>query len=209
LYDLAEFQNALGVFSEQRNPGSEVEGIGDAWLTRTSNGALGIYNQYFFKFSGNTDDAAFSEHAAEVMLDFSMANEGAGETPMPFTTLARDLGVAFRDIGYRKEDVFQYDFAKDFWFGGMGDDSDGKFFIHQSESGEAAKALFDLIVDEHQWDYEVLEQTEMDALYQHEFLKTFNTVNYEGSYVFGVEGMGDKDTLGTKLEVLREALASS
>lgn len=206
LYDQAEFQNALGVFSEQRNPGSAVEGVGGAWLTRTSNGALGIYNQYFFKFSGNLDDPAFSDHAAQVILDFSTANEGGGATPAPFTTLARDLGVAFQDIGYRKEDVFQYDFAKDFWFGGTGDDPNAKFFIHQAESADAAKALFDLIVEEHQWDYDVLEQTETDAFYTHEFLKTFNTVNHTGPYVFGLEGMPDKATLGAKLDALRKVL---
>ena len=209
LYDQGEFQNALGVFSEQRNPGSAVESVGEAWLTRTSNGALGVYNQYFFKFAGNMDDPEFSEHAARVILDFSSSNEGAGETPAPFVTMARDLGVSFQDIGYRKEDVFQYDFAKDFWFGGMGGDSKEKMFIHLAESPDAAKALFDLIVEEHQWDYEVVDQTDTDALYRHEFLKTFNTVNHVGSYVYGVEGMPDQDAAAQKLTMLRGVLNPS
>jgi hypothetical protein len=209
LYDQGEFQNALGVFSEQRNAGSTVESVGDAWLTRTSNGALGIYNQYFFKFSGNADDPALSEHAAEVILDFSKSNAGTGETPAPFVILARDMGVAFQDIGYRKSDVFQYDFAKDFWFGGMGGDSEAQVFVHKAKSAEAAKAMYDQIVEEHQWDYEVIEQNETDALYTHEFLKTFNTVNHLGSYVYGVEGMADKDSALAKVDALRTVLQSS
>ena len=158
---------------------------------------------------GNMDDAAFFDHANEVILDFSTSNEDAGETPAAFTILARDLGIAFQDIGYRKEDVFQYDFAKDFWFGGAGGDSKEKIFIHKADSGEAAKALYDLIVEEHQWDYEVLDQNETDALYTHEFLKTFNSVNSIGVYVFGVEGMPDKNSAVGKIDALRKMLEAS
>jgi hypothetical protein len=209
LYDQGEFQNALGVFSEQRNVDSKVESVGDAWLTRTSNGALAIYNNYFFKFSGTEDNEAFSEHAAQVVRDFSESNDGTGKVPKPFVILARGLNVAFQDIGYRKEDVFQYDFAQDFWFGGTGDGSDAKYFIHDAGSPEAAAALYEQLVEEFGFDYEELERTDTDALYTHDVLKTFNTVNHAGSYVFGVDGMPDKDTLTTKLSELRKVLEAS
>lgn len=209
LYDMGEFQNALGVFSEQRSVDSAVESVGDAWLTRNSNGAMGIYNQYFFKFSGNKDDETFANHAAAVIAEFAKENDGKGVTPGPFRTLAKNLDVPFQDIGYRKEDVFQYDFAKDFWFGGIGEGSDAKYFIHKAESEAAATELYNLIVEEHQWDYEVLDQNDTDALYTHAFSKTFSTVNHSGSYVFGLDSLPDRESVDAKLEGLRKALEAT
>lgn len=208
LYDMVEFKNALGVFSEQRSAESTVEAQGDAWVSMTQAGALAIVGKYYIKFVGNADDKAIRSHAINVIADFAKANAAANDVPAAFTLMTRELGVQFQDIGYKKEDVFQYDFAKDFWFGGLGGDSTGKIFVHKAESAEAAAALFAQITEEHEWDYDVISKEDTDAVFFHTFLKTFNTVNVNGPFVYGVEGLKDKDATLAIVADVQKALNS-
>lgn len=201
LYDMDEFKNALGVFAEQRTATSTVEAMGNAYISMTSVGALALYDKYYIKFVGNAEDESIRQHARNVIGDFVASQTAGDSTPASFTLLAKGLNIPFQDIGYQKEDVFQYDFAKDFWFGDLGD-TGGKIFIHKADSEIAAKTLYDQIIEEHQWDLELKSQEDGKAVFYHEFLKTFNTVNLSGSYVYGVDGLKDEaETLARQQEV--------
>jgi len=116
------------------------------------------------------------------------------------------LGIPFDAVAYQRNDVFQYDFAKDFWFGTPSPDSDLSYYVHQAESPDAAKALFDKLLENHRYDYEVLQGTEHDVLLRHRFLDTFMTLNRRGGLVFGVDNAPEQGELQESLDTLLGAL---
>ncbi len=187
LYDMGSFQNALGIFAAQRSAGSEVEKHGNAFLYLTEVGALGIADRFYFKFSGNQESELIRQHALKVIVDFSNALPGESTTPRGFSLLADEFGVPFSGIEYRPEDVFQYAFAKDFWFGAKTPGTNEKYFVHEAASEDEAIKLVDQILEEHQWDYTVVSREGTKAVLQHSFLKNYFSIDHTGSYVFGVD----------------------
>jgi hypothetical protein len=98
-------------------------------------------------------------------------------------------------ITYQGINVFQFDFAKDFWFGQVDPDKPTRLFVHQAGTPEEAIRLFDQIVTEQGYDYEIKEQRNEYALMQHSFLKTYFAVKHKGPFVFGVEKASDEETI--------------
>ena len=202
LYDMGNFQNALGIFAAQRSAGSDVENEGRAFFYYTEAGAAGIVDKYYFKFVGNEDSDIIRGHSFLVMKSFAESVAESGDTPWGFMVLAGELGVGFQDIEYILEDVFQYDFAKDFWFGSVKPDSTERFFLHEAASDEEAASLFDLIMEEHSYEYTVLTQGDTHAVMKHDFLKTFFTLNRNGRFVFGIDGAADEGQVSKSLDAL-------
>ena len=207
LYDMGEFQNALGIYAEQRSEGSSIQKVGTSgFATLTEVGALATVNQFYIKFSANQPDPSIEPHVLKVVEAFSKEQGDSGDAPPAFGILNDGLGIDFLQIGYKKSDVFQYDFAKDFWFGAEGGDSKLQYFVHQDASSDGANELFGLIMEEHEFEYEVLNQADSDVMMRHEFLKTFNTMNKSGAYVFGVEGAATQDEAQAAINKLKSLI---
>ncbi len=206
LYDMDSFQNALGIFAAQRSAGSKVQREGRAFLYPTEAGALGIVDKYYFKFTGNEDSDTIRNHALLVIDAFSESVAESGDTPRAFMVLAQELGVDFQDIKYVKEDVFQYDFAKDFWFGTVSPGSTEKYFLHEAGSEDAAAELFDQIIEEHSYEYSLVSRDGNDAVMKHKFLETYFTLNQSGPYVFGIDGATDEAQANQSLDALAQKL---
>jgi hypothetical protein len=209
LYDMGEFKNALGVYSAQRSDGSEVEQIGTAFITRTSVGALAIVNQFYFKFSANIEDSAISDHAVKVIDAFAKQQGEGDPDPAIYTMLNDGLGLDFKQIAYQKTDVFQYDFAADFWFATPSGDSKLKYFLHQELDDESADSLFGSIMEEHEFEFDVVSQDDSDVLMRHDFLKTFNTMNKTGSFVYGVEGAATQEEAEAAAQKLKTLISGA
>jgi len=207
LYDMGEFENSLGVYSAQRTDGSSVEQIGSAFVTRTAVGGLAIVNQFYFKFSANIEDPSITAHALKVIQAFADEQGEAGAVPAVFGILNDGLGFGFEQIGYQKSDVFQYDFAKEFWFGNPVGDSKLKYFLHEEPGESAASSLFGQIMEEHEFEYDIISQEESDVMMKHDFLKTFNTMNKLGSFVYGVEGAKTQDEAEAALNKLKSLIS--
>ena len=207
LYDMGTFQNALGIFAAQRSSGSQIQSAGKAFLYLTEAGALGIVDKYYFKFSGNEDSETIRNHALLVIKSFSEGVSGSGDTPRAFMVLAQELGIDFQDIEYVMEDVFQYDFAKDFWFGSVSANSTEKYFLHEAASEAEATDLFDRIVEEHSYDYTLVSRDGDHAVMKHDFLETFFTLNRNGRFVFGIDGAPDEAHATKSLDALAAKLS--
>ena len=207
LYDMGTFQNALGIFAAQRSAGIQVRSEGKAFLYLTEAGALAIVDKYYFKFSGNEDSETIRNHALLVIKSFSEGVSGSGDTPRAFMVLAQELGVDFQDIEYVLEDVFQYDFAKDFWFGSVRRDSAEKYFLHEAATEEEASELFDQIMEEHLYEYTLVSRDDGQAVMRHDFLETFFTLNRNGRFVFGIDGAPDEAEATRSLDALAAKLS--
>lgn len=206
LYDMGSFQNALGVFAAQRSADSKVEKHGSAYLYLTEVGALGIVDKYYFKFTGNASNPRIQDHALKVVQDFASGIEGGGSMPKGFAILADDFGIDFGNIEYKPEDVFQFSFAKDFWFGKPSADSNMRYFIHEAASEADAADLLEKILEEQQWDYTLVSRDGNKVVLKHDFLKTYFTINQSGVYVFGVEQAPDQAEASQSLEDLAAKL---
>ncbi len=207
LYDMGTFQNALGIFAAQRSAGSQVQSSGKAFLYLTEAGALAIVDKYYLKISGNADSETIRNHALLVINSFAEGVSDSGDTPRAFMVLAGALGVDFQDIEYVLEDVFQYDFAKDFWFGSVRPDSTEKYFLHEAATDAEASGLFDQILEEHLYEYSLVSQDDSQAVLKHDFLETFFTLNKSGRFVFGIDGAPDEAKATKSLDALAAKLS--
>ncbi len=207
LYDMGEFQNALGVYAAQRSATSTVEKMGESWVTVTQAGALALYDKYYIKVSGNADSARIREHAVAIVTAFADAAADPAPLPDQYLQMNEDLGVPFKDIAYLKQDVFQYDFATDFWFGKTADGAKTRFYLHKAADDAAAEALFGQLLEENEFEYETVSRDGNNILFNHEFLKTYVTLNQSGPYVFGIEGAASAEEAAELLAKLSGVLS--
>ncbi|MFV2071828.1 MAG: DUF6599 family protein [Thermoanaerobaculales bacterium] len=192
VYDQGEFGNALGIFSAQRDASRSVVTRPDGvYYYSTSVGAIGGYENYYFKIAGNSTAEEVTSKAAALVEALAGLPVQTSTSPWAFTVLTRRLGVPFDRIAYQKNDVFRYDFARDFWFGSMRGDSEARFFLHQASDEGQAQALFDQLLEEQAFEYEVVEADDRNALLEHRFLHTFFSLHRRGPLVFGVDGADD------------------
>lgn len=208
LYDMGEFKNALGIFAAQRNPDATVLSEGALFYYPTEVGALGIVDKYYVKITGSADSEIIRDHAVTVLKDFAASvDASAGTTPPGFMVLAGGMGIDFSGIEYQKEDVFQYSFAKEFWFGRVPEAGENaRVFVHLAESEDAAATLLRQMIEELAWDYTEVERTETRAVFEHEFLKTNFVVEQRGPYVYGIDGAADRESATGQLNTLQENL---
>jgi len=208
LYDMGDFKNSLGIFAAQRSAGSTVTARDGAYFYLTGVGALGIVGQYYFKFTGDTESQVIQDHAVKVMTDFAAAQQGGGASSMPkaFALLAEGMAVDFGNIEYRPEDVFQYAFAKNFWFGKKSADGNEAYFVHEAASADDAAKLVAQILEEHQWDYTVVSSENGRTVMQHNFLKTYFSIEQREAFVIGVDQAPDTTEASAGLEALAAKL---
>lgn len=206
LYNMGTFANALGIFAAQRSEGTQVLQKDNAFYYPTLAGAFGIVGSYYFKLSGSENSEFIREKALDFVAEFSRSVRGDVQIPSSLTLLSQGLGLDFSAIEYQREDVFQYAFAKDFWFGKVPKEKGGRFFVHEADSEEAAAGLFEEILEEHLFDLSLVTREGNDVILQHDFLKNFSTLNQNGNYVFGIDGADSRESAVQSLASFQEIL---
>lgn len=187
VYDMADFSNALGIFAAQRSEGTTVEQNGPAMVYETEAGAIGLIGQFYLKVSGSADSAEMRKLGRDFVAAFASENAAVVAIPLPMTLLTEGVGVDSAGIEYVREDVFQYAFAKNFWFGRPVEDKSARYYVHESASEEEAAALIGQILEEHAYDYSVVLEDGAVTVLQHTFLKNFFSISHTGSFVIGME----------------------
>lgn len=208
LYDMGAFENALGIFAAQRDKDRELEELGNAHYYPTTVGAIGIVNQYYFKLTGNEEASAIADKAMQILGSFSALPGGDTEPPRAFTVFREVLNIPFAGIGFEKNDVFQFQFAQNFWFGTPDINGDFRYYVHKADSDEAARELFDQLVENNLYDYDEVLRTEDSVILTHKFLETRLAMKQVGPWVLGFDGASaELDAEGT-LATLQEAFLS-
>lgn len=206
IYDMGSFPNALGIFAAQRDAGKAVDRLDDAYYFPTSAGAIGIVNSFYFKISGNKDAPVIHDKAAELLQQIMTIENEAAAMPETFAVLSQKLNVPFDGIEYVKNDVFQFSFAQDFWFGQPSVESQWRYFIHKAGSSEEAAGLVEKIVENQLFDYSLVEKRDDMVVLKHDFLNYFNIMQ-EGGWIFGIEGAEELGPLEESSNLLRGVLA--
>lgn len=203
MYDMGTFTNALGIYSAQRGEDTNVETLGKAYYYETEIGAIGMVENYYFKLAGSAPERGMVDHALLFIEKFEPTVEPSADRPAFFTKLQEEYG--FEAIGYTKEDAFQYEFCKNFWFAKPELAADARVFVHQAESDAAASELFDQFAEEQSYEYEELSRDGNRIVFKHEFLDTFFVLIQAGPMIYGIEGAESAEAataMLTKLEAL-------
>jgi hypothetical protein len=206
LYDMESFQNALGIFAAQKDAGRSTERIGRAQCYTTGAGVIGLFDNYYFKLAGNSGTPAIHDKARQMTEALSQISTDAAATTLPFLAFTEKLGIPLERISYEKQDVFQYDFAGDFWFAQAAAESDLRYYIHAAKNPEDAAALFDNLLQNHVYDYDVVEKSERRAVLKHKYLGTFLTLECHAELVFGLDNAPDQAALEAPSRALLAAL---
>ncbi len=206
LYDMGNFPNALGLFAAQRDASRVVEPYHDAWFYKTEIGAIALLGQYYLKIAGNSETDVVRKKAHYVMAAMAGMADGATVAERPFTVLAQQLQVPLDRIAYERSDVFQYEFARNFWFGYPDPENDVRFYLHEAQDAAAAEALFKKLLENNRFDFNILEESAQDAWMEHKYLKTFTGLQWKGRIVLGVENAVDRASLENHMQTLRSAL---
>ena len=202
LYDQGAFANSLGIFSAMRDPGAQVASTGPVRWIATDVGAMGLLGKYFFQIVGTVTGPQLEQIREHLIGQLGELEGGAESQPRGLQILADGLGIPFERIAFRKTDVFQYDFASDFWFGAL-DDSDEKFvFVHEGSSSEEILGLFTDIASEHAIEYETVDSSDERILFRHRFLDSYFAMTRAGTLLLGVDGSADRERAEAKLEEL-------
>ena len=115
------------------------------------------------------------------------------------------------DGAYRinqEDNVFQYDFAHDFWFGNAGFDDDARLFVHIADDSASADDLVTALLEEHSYEYDEVESDADYRLFRHRYLGTFFVIAQQGRYVFGAEKLADTGAVTTLLARIAESLGN-
>ena len=203
LYDQERFENALGVFAAQRDEGRPVAQDGQVFFDQTSAGAFGVFGPYFFKISGSAESESVTSKAGQLLATVAGVPAPASGRAQAFEVMTGSLGLEFADVAFVRENVFQYDFMNDVWFGKA--KGEARYFVHEAPDAASAEALLAQLAEEQEFDYEKVATRDGAVLFKHRFLDSWFGVEARGSLLLGVDGAADRATLEALMTRLRKA----
>lgn len=208
LYDMAAAENALGIFAAQRGKEKTVQKAGAAYYYTTQPGAIGFLGKIYFKISGTKTSPAIEEKTAGLVLALATLKTETAKVSKPYRLLAEYLKIPFEGISFEKADVFQYDFAKAFWFGKPDKEKPLRYYLHEEASETSAKALYQKLLENNLYDFDSVKQEDAQAILRHKFLQTFTSLHVQGTLLFGIEGAPGQADLDHHEKILQEALTA-
>ncbi len=206
LYDMGNLPNALGIFVAQKDRGKATESMNQARYYPTEAGAMALISPYYLRLAGNDSSPDIRDKAQQIVGAISAGVASEAQPPRPYAVLTDVLAIPFDALAYERSNVFQFDFAEDFWFGQPEADSDLRYYLHEATGAAEATALYAKLLENNLFDYTLVEQWEEGAILEHRFLKTFAAMQHQNGLVLGVEHAKDQKTLETALDTLLGAL---
>lgn len=219
LYDQGEFRNALGVFASQRDPARTLTESGPLSYYRTSVGAIGLVDRYFFKITASEASPAVREQTDRILAALPRLVAGPGTEPgagpgagaaaksaEPFAILAKGLGVPRESIAYAKENALQFEFFRDVWFGEPKGAAGTRVFLHHAADDAAAAAIEQQLVAEQRQEHEPVDSADGVIVMKHQFLGTYFGLARRGGWLFGADGAPDAASLRALLARVEKEL---
>ena len=205
LFDQGTLAGSLGIFSGHNTRGARVNQQAGVLYFPTGAGAIGMKENWFFRMAGNSGAAPVLAQARHLVAALkALPGEPAGRDPL-FTLFTGMLGLGPAELAFQKQNVFQYDFASDFWFAQV-PGSSARWFAHRAANSAAAQKLFQAIAAEHALDYTVSSQGPEQVRMIHPFLKTHFAMAWRDNLVYGLEQEPKVERLNPAMSRLEKAL---
>lgn len=192
LYDQGSVGGSMGVFSQHVSDNRTVRRQNGVSFFMTSAGVIGRKGRYFFRIAGDRQSERISSKSAQLVRVLGALEADVGEAPEGLRILTQGMAVAEQNVSFQKSNVFQFDFASDFWFGSLEQDQAARLFVHAADTKAAASALMEAILGEQNADYRPAGSDDDWTTLQHTFLSTYFAIGQRGRFVFGVDNLRDQ-----------------
>jgi hypothetical protein len=206
LFDQGDQMGSMDIFSEYVSGEKTLERHGPTVYVMTPAGAIGRSGPFFFRIAGNRNSDLIRKKAIQLVNALSQLHEKGIRESAELGILKSAMNIDPEQITFESVNVFQFDFANDFWFGRLKVDQPTRVFIHRNPTPEGAVILFDRIVTEQESDYQIKVRKGQQALMQHVFLKTWFAIRQRDRLVYGIEEALDENQAVEILNTLEAAL---
>ncbi len=206
LYDQSDIGGSIGIFAAHKPANADiVERVGVTFFT-TSVGLIGRTGQFFFRAAADRSTNLVKEKSRALVETLSQLTAAAAAAPQPVQTAApapapagpaemqllmKALQLKESAMTFEAANVFQFDFAENFWFGQL--EGESRAFIHVADNSEAADALFTRLLDELAYEHDHVRNTEDGVVLKHKFLGTFFMLSRNGHYLLGAENLTEEN----------------
>lgn len=187
LYDQGDFAGGLGIFSVQRDPARAVKREGNLHYYETPVGAVGVMGPWYVRIAGSAETPAVLAKTRQLVATLAALPVQEGARPFGFRVLAEGLGLDLGEVTYQAADVFQFDFARDFWFGRVAAGQPARWFLHRARDGATAAETYERLLAEQRYDYDVVREDEDTAVLRHKYLGTTFLMALDGPVIYGVD----------------------
>ena len=207
LYDQGDIRGSMGIFAEHLSADRDIEQNNQVVFFKTAAGVIGRKGKFFFRVAADSTSDRIRQKSSQLIEAFAQLGGNETGTPEEFRILTVGLAISPELITYQSKNVFQYDFVKDFWFGRLRQGDSARVFIHRAQSFEDAKQLFQQILAEQSYEYDIVEQSDQRALLWHEYLQNYFVIAHQGQFIFGVENVSDKNRIAVIQQQFMQELA--
>ena len=205
LYDQGGVGGSMGIFSEHASGGRVLKQANGVTFFLTSAGVIGRKGRFFFRVAGDRQSERINEKSLQLAGAFGdLDDSGSDDTPEALALLTKAMGVPAQDVSFQKENVFQFDFTREFWFGRLDEGEGARLFVHIAPDEADASGLLDAIVEEQETDYRTVDSGGDWTTLRHNFLSTYFAIGRHGRFVFGVDNLADRQGVGPLMERFRE-----
>lgn len=206
LFDQGSTKGSWGAFSEHRSSKSIIKNTDRVIYFQTSVGAIGMGGRYFFRIAGNQESQLIEDKTMMLLVSFNDLAQSPEDSAKGLNILNQKLKISPNFISYESQNVFQFHFAQDFWFGQPIKGSHARYFIHEGIDPKSSTALYNRLIEALSEDYESIQFTEKRHTFKHPFLKTYFIVSHQMNLVFGIENMEQSLNWKTQIATFQKAL---
>ena len=132
LYDQNDIMGSMAIFNKHLIAGKPLIKSEDVVYFKTSVGSIGRNGHFFFRIAGRSDYNTITTQTDRLAVALKDLPKKAAAVPLPFQILTQKLQIHPSRVVLQGQNVFQYDFAKNFWFGSPDAAKNTRLYIHQS-----------------------------------------------------------------------------
>jgi len=206
LYDQGGIPGSMGIFSEHRSEGNQIRQEKGVIFFETAIGAIGRVENYFFRISGLNKNEITSNKIGLIANNLSELAKVEEKIDFGIFIFKEKLKIPDVDISHKSQNVFQYDFARDFWFAKPNPQSKARLFVHKDKTSNAVSDLFKQLKTEFEYEFTIIEHTPDFLLAEHNFLKTYFSMIKQDNYLFGFENATQLESMAHYIETLKKEL---
>ena len=206
LYDQGGIPGSMGIFSEHRSEGNLIKKEKNVIYFETAIGAIGRVENYFFRISGLNKNEITRNKIVQIANNFSELVKVEEKIDFGIFIFKEKLKIPDTDISHKSQNVFQYDFAQDFWFAKPDPQNKGRLFVHENTTSNAVSELFNQLKIEIEYEFTIIEQTPNSLLAKHNFLKSYFSMIKQDKYLIGFENAKQFKSMANYIKILKKEL---
>ena len=206
LFDQTDMRNSMGIFATHLSGEESMQQEGEAIYFLTSIGAIGRAGQYFFRIAGTEQSDRIRNKSEQIVLALEDLAVSQESTPLAVRIFSDVFNIASAQIAFEGQNVFQYDFVNEVWFGTLETSTNTRLFIHEGNSSDEVGALFRTLLEELQYDYEVVEKSDNQVVLVHNYLKNYFVMSRKDKMLFGVENIAELVAVPNIMQRLEQEL---